>query len=255
VFDEEYELVAQAAVKKVDLLEKNLTGYLVSSILAGAYVSFGVFLIYTIQGLFPDMPGIKILMGASFAVALSLIIMAGSELFTGNNLVMTAGMFKNKISFAKALKLWVICYLANFIGCVLLSFVFAGTGLMDGNTGIALNNAIIAKTSPDTLGLLTRAFLCNALVCTAVWCTYRMKSETGKLIITFWCIFTFVISGFEHSIANMTLFTTGLLNPMADGISISLMLNNLFLVTVGNMLGGIIFSSVTYYLISMRKKA
>jgi nitrite transporter NirC len=255
VFDEEYELMAQAAVKKVDLLERNLTGYAVSSILAGAFVSFGVFLIYTIQGLFPDMPGIKVLMGASFAVALSLIVMAGSELFTGNNLVMTSGLFKKTITFGQAVKLWIICYVANFIGCVLFSFIFAGTGLMDGNTGIALNNAIIAKTAPDALGLLTRAFLCNALVCTSVWCTYRMKSESGKLIIIFWCIFTFVTSGFEHSIANMTLFATGLLNPMADGISINLMLNNLFFVTIGNMLGGIIFAAVGYYLISMKKKA
>ena len=94
--------------------------------------------------------------------------------------------------------------------------------------------------------LFIRGIFCNILVCLAVWCTFRLKTETSKLIMIFWCLFAFVTSGFEHSIANMSLLVIGATITVAGS------LYNLFFVTLGNILGGVLLG-VTYHYISNKK--
>ena len=113
MFKEEFEAVAKTAGNKNSLLEKNPAGYFLLSMLAGMYVGFGVLLAFTSGGLLGSTPGAKLVMGMTFSAALSLVVFAGSELFTGNNFVMTAGVLKKTVTPGQTIRLWVMCYLGN----------------------------------------------------------------------------------------------------------------------------------------------
>ena len=250
---EEVVAVVNAAKNKVKFMQSNPVGYFVASMLAGAFVAFGIFLIFTIGGLLDGAPHTKVIMGASFGIALSLVVMAGSELFTGNNLVMSLGIFHKAITIGQAVKLWLLCWLGNWAGSVLLAVLFWMAGYAEGNVGAFIANAAAAKMSVPFAPLLIRGMLCNVLVCLAVWCSFKCKSESGKLIMIFWCLFAFITSGFEHSIANMSLLTVALLSPMGATVSIGGYFYNLVVVTLGNMLGGILLVALPYQIISKQR--
>ena len=180
--------------------------------------------------------------------------MAGSELFTGNNMIMTMGIAKKSVTLKDAIKLSVICFFGNLVGSILLAILFWSAGLSTGQVGEFIANTAAAKMNIAFVPLLVRGILCNILVCLAIWCSFKCKSESAKLIMIFWCLFAFITSGFEHSIANMTLLTIGLLEPYSAGVSISGYVYNLSVVTLGNMIGGIVFVAIPYYLISKKKE-
>ena len=253
MFNDEFSAVAMAAKNKVDFLKENSLGYFISAMLAGIYVGFGILLIFTIGGLLNGSPYSKIVMGVSFGIALSLVIIAGSDLFTGNNFVMASGFLGKKVSLKDVLKVWIVCYIGNFVGSFLIAYIFYLTGLTKGSTGEFMATVAAAKMSIPFIPLLLRGVLCNILVCLAVWCGFRCKSESGKLIMIFWCLFAFITSGFEHSIANMTLLTISLFAPFEAAISLSGYFYNIFTVTLGNMLGGVLFVAVPYFLISRKR--
>ena len=254
MFNEDYDLASHTAIKKVKFLKKDKLGYFISSMLAGFFVGLGVMLIYTIAGVMGDSPSIKVIQGISFTMPLCLVVFAGGELFTGNNFTMTAGVMKKCIKASDGIMLWVVCYLGNFAGAVAGATLFTGTGLAYGQTLAMMNTAIIYKTSPDAMLLFIRGIMCNLVVASAIWCTYRVKSDSGKLIMIFWCMYAFVITGFEHCIANMTLFTIGLLAPTAGELSINAMANNMVFVTLGNIVGGVIIA-LAYYAISRKQES
>ena len=255
MFNDEVNVVAKVAEGKIKFLKTNPIGYFIASMLAGMYVGFGIILIFTIGGLSSGAPYTKILMGASFGIALSLVIMAGSELFTGNNMIMTMGIAKKSVTLKDVIKLSVICFLGNLVGSILLAILFWSAGLSTGQVGEFIANTAAAKMNIDFIPLLVRGILCNILVCLAIWCSFKLKSESAKLIMIFWCLFAFITSGFEHSIANMTLLTIGLLEPYSALVSISGYVYNLSVVTLGNMIGGIVFVAIPYYLISKKKES
>ena len=184
-----------------------------------------------------------------------MVVMAGAELFTGNNLAMAAGALKKTITWGQAIKLWVVCYLGNLIGSIFTGVMFQLTGIGQSNEAIGqfFANAAASKAAGDPLNLFTKAILCNILVCLAIWCCTKMKTEGAKLVLIFCCVGTFVTCGFEHSIANMTFFTIGLLNPMGQAITLGGAFYNLLIVTIGNMIGGIVFVALPYYLVSKEK--
>ena len=132
--------------------------------------------------------------------------------------------------------------------------MFYWAGLASGNVGEFIASSAQAKMEVAFLPLLVRGILCNILVCLAVWCGFRCKSESGKLIMIFWCLFVFITAGFEHSIANMTLLSISLLSPMSATVSIVGFLYNLAVVTLDNMIGGIVFVALPYYMISNKKE-
>lgn len=240
LFSDEVESVAGAAVKKKELLCSSWFRYFIAALLAGIFVGFGMLLTCVIGGTLSPInaPAAKIINGVAFTVALSLIIMAGGELFTGNNMVMAIGAMDKKISWGDCLKVWAMAYIGNFIGSVALSAVFKGTGLISESVQAFILSASATKMSLTIPQLITRGILCNILVCLAVWCSIKLKSESGKLIMIFWCIFTFVTCGFEHSVANMTMLSLSLMLPAYAGVSFGGMLYNLLFVTIGNILGG-----------------
>lgn len=250
MFSKEVDNVAQAAAAKVRFLNENPTGYFASSLMAGMFIGFGILISFTISAM-GSLPLTKLVMGMSFASALSLVVMAGAELFTGNNLVMAAGFLEKTVSAKDVLKLWAICYVGNWLGSILLAWIFAHTGLMTEAFCAAVAPVAAAKVSIPFGALLLRAILCNMLVCLAVWCSIKMTSESGKLIMVFWIIVIFFTAGFEHSVANMVLLS---LDFMAPGTAMTMgsYFYNILTATLGNMIGGIFFVAVPYTLMAKK---
>ena len=234
MFHEEYTALCNAGVAKNNLLKKNPLGYFISSMVAGMFISFGSMVAFVL-GQSMDGNGaaaaVKLIQSVAFASALSLVVMAGAELFTGNNLVMAAASLRKKVSWA----------------------AFQLTGLPTAGDGAIADYFIKISSAKVSLGvgeILVRAILCNILVCLAVWCGTKMKTESGKLIMIFWCILIFMTCGFEHSIADMSIIGIGVAN---GGITVGQYLYTVLLATVGNIIGGAVFVAVPYHVISKEK--
>lgn len=255
VYQDSFSALTAASKTKVSFLKRNPVGYFLSSMLAGIYIGLGILLIFTISGLLKGVPYAKIAMGVSFGIALSLVVIAGAELFTGNNLVMAGGAMAGAIRWSEGVRLWVVCWLGNLIGSVLLAYVFWGSGLLTGATATAIATAAAGKMSAPFLALFLRGALCNLLVCLAVWCGFRCTSDSGKLIMVFWCLFAFITTGFEHSVANMTLLTAALLAPSGAAVSLGGWVYNLLVVSAGNLVGAVFFLAVPYFIIQKQKEA
>lgn len=255
MFYEEINKLSAAAEKKVNLLKDSKPKYLVASSMAGVYVGFGILLIFTIGGLLSaaGSPATRIVMGMSFGIALSLVLMAGSELFTGNNMIMTVGALEKKVTWTGVLKVWLYSYIGNFAGSVLIAAMFVQSGLAKGDTAKFILKISEAKMSAPFMELFFRGILCNMLVCLAIWCFFKLKEEAAKLIMVFWCLFAFITSGYEHSIANMTLLSTALMIPHQAGVSLSGLAYNLAASSLGNMVGGAVFIGAAYWYVSKQK--
>jgi nitrite transporter NirC len=252
IFEEEYRAIAIAARQKRDMLSANPAGYFVSSMMAGMYVGFGALILVTIGGLMGTERAAKLLMGGSFSVALSLVVFAGAELFTGNNFVMAAGRLNGSVGTGDVIGVWLACYFGNWAGSIFTALLFHGAGLSTGDISLFVANTSAAKMNVPPVALFIRGILCNILVCLGVWCGGRCKSESGRLIMIFWCVYTFVAAGFEHSVANMTILTLGLLAPQTAQISAAGYFYNILAVTLGNIAGGALFVALPYFVIAGR---
>ncbi len=199
--------VSNAAKGKVELLRESKARYLMSAGLAGLFIGFGIMLIFVISGLLGKSPATKIVMGVAFPVALSLVVALGVELFTGNNMVGFAGFLNRAITGKELIELWIFSYIGNLIGSIIGGALFVFSGVATPQIVDAFVKAGVAKTTAPAGQLFFRGILCNFLVCLAVFSGIKLKEETAKLIMVFWCLFVFITCGFEHSVANMTLFT------------------------------------------------
>lgn len=255
MFLEDYQIISKSSVRKVGLLKENPIGYILSAMMAGAFVGIGVLLSFSIGSQLHNSDFAvfeKIMMGASFAIALSLVVFAGSELFTGNTMTAFIGITRKEISVKDGILLLVVSYIGNFLGAIVLALLFLGTGILDGAVGEYMTNSYYTKTSGEWYTLFFKGILCNMLVCLAVWSCTRTKSDSAKLILIFWCILAFVVTGFEHCVANMTLFSLPLFHNPSD-IDIRGMWYNLLFVTAGNIVGGMLFVGLPYFFISREK--
>lgn len=252
MFRSDYEKVSDGSAAKVAFMNKDPLAYFVVSMLAGAYIGVGVLLAFTVGGFLSGQPYFKVVMGLTFGVALSLVVMAGAELFTGNNLAMVSGLLDKKVSRKDALKLWAFCWIGNLAGGMLLAGIYHLTGLCTGQVAEFMVSSAAAKMSAGPVELIARGVLCNFLVCLAVWCAGRATSDAGKLIMVFWCLFAFITTGFEHSIANMTLLTVALLQPAHEAVTVGGFFYNLILVTLGNIIGGSLFVALPYHIAGRR---
>ena len=249
MFTETKNLLSEVAVKKVNFYKSGIIKYLIASMWAGAYVGFGIFLIMTIGGLGSEsnFPFTKMLMGISFGIALSLVIMAGSELFTGNNMILTVGALDKKVTWKDSANIWVWSFIGNAIGSTLLGLLLSLTNASATPTGAFILKTAATKMNGDFIPLFVNGILCNLLVCLAVLCSVKMKSESGKLIMVFWCLFAFITSGFEHSVANMTIFATALFMPHPETVSLMGVFQNMIPVTLGNFIGGALLLGASYF--------
>ena len=251
MFKSEMQKIADASEKKIEYMKKSPLGYLILSALAGIYLGFGIVLIFSIGGPIASAGGgayLKLIMGASFGIALSLVIFAGSELFTGNNMIFAVSRLANRVGVGSIVMLFVMCFVGNFIGSAFLGWMG-----VEGGSLTEASQALILKVAAGKMGLgakeaFLRGILCNWLVCLAVWISLRTKSETAKLIMIFWCLFAFIGSGFEHSIANQSLLSMAMLLPHGAEVSIAGFIHNQIFVTLGNLVGGGAFVGLVYWL-------
>jgi len=250
--------MAAAARAKAGLLRHAPRQYLVLSTLAGAYVGLGIVLIFAIGAPLQaaGSGATKAVMGASFGVALTLVIFAGSELFTGNNLVMTVGALSRTVSAGALAKVWALSFVGNLAGSALLALATAASGVLGKAPAKEFVLGIVAaKMSAPALDLFFRGVLCNMLVCLAVWMGMRAKDETARLVLIFWCLFAFIGAGFEHSVANMTLLALGLFLPHDPAlVSWAGFARNLLLVTMGNVVGGALLIALPYWYVAQGQR-
>jgi nitrite transporter len=253
VAKETIKLVVGSARTKADMLSRSPLQYLVLAMLAGVYIGFGIILIFSIGAPLAaaGSAAVKVVMGASFGIALALVIFAGSELFTGNNMVMTVGSLSREVSWTRTAAVWGASWVGNLAGSLLLALTAVKSGLVTkAPLKDFLATAALAKMSAPFGELFYRGLLCNTLVCLAVWTALRAKDDMAKLAMIFWCLFAFIGAGFEHSVANMTLLGMSLLGPHDPRLSWVGFVHNLVPVTLGNIVGGAVVVGAAYYFVA-----
>ena len=247
------EQISDSSVAKIEFMKNSPLSYLVISALAGIYLGFGIVLIFSIAGPIAAAGGgayLKLIMGSCFGIALSLVIFAGAELFTGNNMVFAVSTLMKRVGYGPILILFILCFIGNLLGSVFLSWlVVAGGSLSEASNELILKVASM-KMSLSPKEAFLRGLLANWLVCLAVWISIRTQSESARLIMIFWCLFAFIGSGFEHSIANQTLLSLAMLLPHGVDISLAGFIHNQIYVTLGNIIGGGAFVGAVYWFAS-----
>lgn len=196
----------------------------------------------------PDPSTSRLLNALIFPGGLVMVVLAGSELFTGNSLLIIP-LLEKRIHVKDLLRSWIVVYVGNLIGSLFVSvlFVYSHTAeLLSGELAKSLVNIAATKTSLSFSDAFLRAILCNILVCIAVWITIGASTAVGKVIGLYLPIVVFVLGGYEHCVANMFYIPTGILASSefqiaAEGLSWgSFALNNLVPVTLGNLVGGLL---------------
>jgi len=238
------------AIAKEDMIRNRFGQYWVLSMLAGMYIGLGILLIFTVGAQFASAKSVatKMVMGCSFGIALTLVVFAGSELFTGNNMVMLVGCLNGKTGWGWMVWLWFVCWVANLAGALLLAIIYANTGLADGNvTGNFIGKVAGAKMNGPWFFLFCRAILCNMLVCLAVWMSAKAKNEAARIFLIFWCLYAFISCGFEHCIANMTIFGASLFTTHPANVTCGGFAWNMSATTSGNIIGGCLIGLAYWY--------
>jgi nitrite transporter NirC len=260
MYGEAIEGMGEQAANKLAEQRRSLIGHIVRSMLAGMYVGAAIVLIFTIGAfLSKDYPGlVKMVMGVCFGGALTIVIFAGSELFTGSNLVLTLGVLTKRATAKDLAANWIWTWIGNLLGSVLLAVIVWRAGVINAEPvkGFILKMSQTKMTLPAEQ-LLWRAVLANWMVCLGVWMSVRIKSETARILMIWWCMFTFITCAYEHSVANMTGLTMGLLLPHEgmEGISLAGWSYNLALATLGNIIGGALFVGGLYWIGSPKARA
>jgi len=241
-------------------------------IFAGVYIGFGAELMIMVTHDMASFLGVgmaKLIGGAVFSVGLMLVVIAGAELFTGNNLIFLS-VLDRQVTVRRLLRNWTIVYFANFVGSLLLVLLMYWSGLWKTSGGLVGASALGIANSKVNLTFLqafARGILCNWLVCLAVWMAVSASTVVGKVWAVFFPIMAFVASGFEHSVANMFFIPMGLVLKgqtaivtaagLADKLShltIGGMVMNLIPVTLGNIVGGAFFVATLYWVVYLRNE-
>jgi len=242
-------------------------------ILAGAFIGFGSELATIATYDMPKYLGVgftKFIFGSVFSVGLMLVIIAGAELFTGNNLIIIR-VLAHEGKLSGVFNSWFWVYIANFIGSLLLVWLMYATGLWKtGNLAVGAKALAIANGKVNLAWgeAFARGIGCNWLVCLAVWMAVASQDIIGKIFGIFFPIMAFVASGFEHCVANMYFIPMGLIMKgnasvvAAAGLADKLgnltikgmFINNLIPVTLGNIVGGSICVASVYWLVYLKDK-
>lgn len=238
---------AKVAKTKTELLKNNPFAFFIGALMAGAYLGIGIVLVFTVAGQLD--PSVRpMVMGMSFGIALTLVIFAGSELFTGHTMYMTIGWLKETVTGADVFRAWGASWAGNLMGAMLFGIMVAlGHGALYNESSDLLNAVASTKMNKGPVQLFFLAILCNWLVCLAIWTAARTENDAAKCILIFWCLYAFFASGFEHSVANMAVFSMALLGDYPDSVSLFGMFYNLFFVTLGNLVSGSVFMAIGYW--------
>lgn len=262
---------AETGAKKTGL---DLLRMFLLAILAGAFIAMGAIFATTVSAGGTSLPyGVtRLLAGFTFTLGLILVVVSGSELFTGNSLIIIA--FANRrITLGALLRNWAIVYLGNFVGALMTAYLMFLAGQYtfgSGAIGLAALNTGEAKTALNFVQAIVLGVFCNALVCMAVWMCYSARSTIDKILAIIPPISAFVAAGFEHSIANMYFIPVALFIKQMGTPEFYAMINkspgdfshltwgnfflaNLLPVTIGNIIGGVVMVGLMYWFIYLSK--
>ena len=245
----------------------------VLGVLAGAFIALGAAFATTVGSGGTDLPYgvLRLLVGLAFTLGLILVVVAGAELFTGNNLIVMAWASR-RVSSGRLLANWGLVYAGNFVGAfatALLVFLSKQYTFGGGQVGVTALSIASAKTSLGFGQAIVLGLLCNALVCLAVWLTYGAHTTADKILAIIPPIAAFVALGFEHSVANMYFIPVALLIktndswmdttggvPDVSGLTWgNFLFDNLLPVTIGNIIGGAIMVGAVYWFVYLRRRA
>jgi formate/nitrite transporter len=226
------------------------------AVLAGAFIAFGAMLyLMTMTDSGLGLGPARLLGGVAFSLGLVLVIVGGAELFTGNSLIVFA--WADRLIGTRALlRNWGLVYLGNFAGAsaTALMVYWSGTlGLGEGAVAETAVRVAEGKVALPVAQAFLRAVLCNVLVCLAVWLCFSAREVAGKILAIVFPITAFVALGFEHSIANMFLIPLGWMSG-AQSVTLAGYLQNLLVVTAGNIFGGGVLVALVYWLVYGHRK-
>ncbi|MCM1058078.1 MAG: formate/nitrite transporter family protein [Firmicutes bacterium] len=230
-------------------------------IFAGIFIGFAGIASTTISATVENGSVARLLSAAVFPAGMAMVLVAGSELFTGNNLIIIS-VLEKKIRLRDMLKNWLFVFLGNFIGAAFVAVlvVYGHTpDLYGGRLAEKMVAAALSRVEQSFPEALIRGILCNILVCIAVWAAFAAKKVSGKLLMSFWPVMLFVLCGFEHSIADIYFCIAGILTSAEYGVSagslnmVSFLLKNLLPVTLGNIIGGAGIIGAGYWLVYLHR--
>ena len=239
------------------------------AVLAGAFIGLGAaFATLATTGSEAGFGPTRVLGGVAFSLGLILVVVAGAELFTGNNLVAMAWASR-RITTREMMRNWTLVYAGNLIGGVGTAVLVFWTGSWTADGGAVGVNAVQLAAFKSSMGFgeaFARGVLCNALVCLAVWLCQSARSTTDKILAIIWPISAFVALGFEHSVANMYFIPLGILlgtepevlgaaaagGAPTDSLDLMGFASNLVPVTLGNIVGGTLLVAAVYWFIYLR---
>lgn len=263
------EILAKASAVYEKKAGQNIKKTLILSFIAGIFIALGA--VASTLASFnlladPNKIGLgKLIQGLTFTPGLIFVLLAGGELFTGNNL-MAIAFFDKKISLKSLLKSWLIVYLGNFVGSLFVAFLIYKSGQWQMADNLLAARVILIANQKINLtfseGLILGIF-CNFLVCLGVWMAFGAKDYVGKVVSAIFPVVAFVVSGFEHSVANMYYIPAGIFAKnipafvekaglTGEALSklnlINMVTKNLIPVTLGNIIGGSILVGFVYFL-------
>jgi formate transporter len=255
------EVAVKAGVKKA---RRTWDQVLVSSFLAGAYIAFGGMVAITVSsGLNPETWGTlpTLFTGAAFTLGLVLVVIAGSDLATGNMMLVPLGAMRGKISPGDVVRNLTLVLLGNLLGALFVAFFLAVQTGVIGGTGAegsaALTHARLEQialdkaTAHSAWQTFLRAVGCNWLVCLAVWMSLAATSVSGKILAIFFPIMAFVAMGFDHVVANM-FFLPAAIFAGVPGLNWGDVLLNWLLAGTGNLVGAVVFVSTSYWYLFLK---
>jgi formate transporter len=239
-------------------------------VLAGAFIAMGAIFATTVTAGGSSLPyGVsRLLAGVAFSLGLILVVVAGAELFTGNNLIVMAWASR-RVSTARLLRNWTLVYIGNFAGAIATAgILYVGKQYTFGKGAVGEQALSIAagKTSLGFVQAIALAAFCNALVCLAVWLAYSARTTADKILAIVPPISAFVASGFEHSVANMFFIPMGLFVKANHAFVAAheapanlgnltwsrFLWANLLPVTIGNVIGGALMVGAVYWFVYLR---
>lgn len=261
----------QNGIKKTNLTTKKL---ILLGIAAGFFIGIGAEASSLAMHGISNVGLARTVAGAVFPIGLMLIVLLGGELFTGNCLISMA-VYDKKAKLKGMIRNLTIVYISNFIGAALMAWMINNCGQLnfsDGGAGAFTIKVALGKVGIDTIQAIVSGILCNVLVCLAIFMAATAKDVAGKCIAIFFPIFVFVISGFEHCVANMYYIPAGIFaaqNPLyaakatelygitaeqLSGLNFGTMFSNLVPVTIGNVIGGMVFVGLLYWYLYRKKE-
>ena len=266
------EYTAESGEKKAhrSILRQTLMGYI-----GGVFIGLATYgSLAAAHGLLnnPATYGIgKLVSGIVFAAGLIMVLISGGDLFTGNTLLFVS-FLKKKIALWEMLENWIFVYLGNFLGALTMVFLIIVSGMVDHQEllGVVSLNIAVTKVNYSFIQAFVLGVLCNILVAGAVWMSYSTKTVSGKIWAIFFPVMLFILSGYEHSVANMFYVPFGLFLKghfsklaLAGGASEaalanlniqSLLMKSLVPVTLGNIVGGCLLIGGLYWFVNKNDK-